>query len=99
VEIEWAGIDVAVVSWWGRPGTNGDSQGVSTDERIAAVLTAAELTKVKVAFHLEPYEGRSAESVAADVKYINEQYGPSSAVHRINEKIVFYVYVARRAKR
>ena len=37
-----ANIDVAVVSWWGRPEvTKGDSQGTSTDERIEGVLSAA----------------------------------------------------------
>ena len=34
------GIDVAVVSWWGRPDHPGttDTQGVCTDDKIDAVL-------------------------------------------------------------
>lgn len=38
-------------------------QGVQTDDRVAAALAAAEAEGVTVAWHLEPYPGRSAASV------------------------------------
>ena len=49
-----------VVSWWGptwRAGSH-DTQGVNTDQVLGLVLAEAEQQEeLKVAFHLEPYEG------------------------------------------
>lgn len=51
-----------VVSWWGpawRSGTH-DTQGVNTDKVLLTVMQEVEKQQhLKVAFHLEPYEGRS----------------------------------------
>jgi len=87
------GINVAVVSWWGRPEiTGGDSQGTSTDEKMAGMLSAAEETGMKIAFHLEPYEGRSAQSFSDDVYYIIDKYGGSQSLHRIDGRVKFWIY-------
>jgi hypothetical protein len=60
-ELRHAGVGTVVLSWWGRPGqSSGDSQGVVTDSRISGVLRAAAEAGVFVAWHMEPYEGRSA---------------------------------------
>ena len=50
-----SGIDAAVVSWWGQPNMPGrsDTQGVSTDNLLPAVLDAAQAEGIKIAFHLE----------------------------------------------
>ena len=62
-ELRSAGVGTVVLSWWGRPGlSSGDSQGVITDSKIDGVLAAAEAEGVFVAWHMEPYEGRSAVS-------------------------------------
>jgi hypothetical protein len=49
-----------VVSWWGptwREGSH-DTQGVNTDKVLGLVLAeAAQQQQLKVAFHMEPYEG------------------------------------------
>ena len=56
-----------VYSWWGRD---------SYEDRIAAgVLAAADRHGIKVAWHLEPYGGRTAASTVADVNYIIGRYG------------------------
>ena len=60
-EIADAGIDEVIVSWWGR--------GSAEDRRLPLVLAAARRHHLAVALHLEPYEGRSAESVAGDLQY------------------------------
>jgi len=57
-----AGVNEVVVSWWGR--------GSTTDERLPALLAAAPRYGLTVAAHVEPYPGRTAESVAADVVYL-----------------------------
>lgn len=83
-----------VVSWWGqenKPGTS-DTQGVSTDSVIPVVFSVAESTGTKIAFHLEPYPGRTAASVKQDVTYLLQKYGSSNAMKRIKGLPVMYVY-------
>lgn len=61
-EIARAGIREVIVSWWGR--------GSVEDQRLAAVAAAARDRSLAVAVHVEPYEGRTAGSVGADVAYL-----------------------------
>jgi glycoprotein endo-alpha-1,2-mannosidase len=94
-EMRAAGISVAVVSWWGQKSRSEshDSQGVSTDSLIPAVLAAAAtIDGLTIAFHMEPYPGRTAESTYEDLLYIHDTYGSSKALYRIKNKLVFYIY-------
>jgi glycoprotein endo-alpha-1,2-mannosidase len=61
-QIAAAGVDEVVVSWWGRMSDE--------DLRLPLVLSFAHAHKLQVAIHLEPYEGRSPETVSADLAYI-----------------------------
>lgn len=80
-ELRQAGVRTVVLSWWGRPGlSSGDTQGVVTDDRISGVLKAAASAGVFVAWHMEPYEGRSAASFREDVRYLNNHYGQHPAL-------------------
>lgn len=100
-----AGIDIASVSWWGQASraSAADSQGVSTDCLVPTVLAAAEALAsdpktprpIHIAFHLEPYPGRSAASVREDLAYIKAQYGGSSAFVPICECILSSVSLCR----
>jgi glycosyl hydrolase family 99 len=63
-EIAGAGVDTVIVSWWGR--------GSEEDARLPLVLAAARREKLRVAAHLEPYDGRSAATVTADLTYLRE---------------------------
>lgn len=81
LELRDSGVGTVVLSWWGRPGlSNGDSQGVVTDGRIRTVLDAVQAAGLWAAWHLEPYHGRSVQSVREDVAYLHEQYGHHSAL-------------------
>ncbi|MER5326701.1 discoidin domain-containing protein [Streptosporangium roseum] len=72
--IRRSGAGVIVFSWWGQD---------SYEDRLAAgVLEAAARSGVKVAWHLEPYAGRTAASTVADIAYINSRYGSSPAFYR-----------------
>ena len=64
-EMKKNGICMAVLSWWGQASNNNthDTQGVQTDNVIQHVIKAAERNNMKIAFHLEPYHGRTALSV------------------------------------
>jgi hypothetical protein len=61
-EIAAAGIDTIVVSWWGW--------GSAEDRRLPRVLAIARSAGLRVAIHVEPYQGRTAASVAADVDHL-----------------------------
>ncbi|KXZ56938.1 hypothetical protein GPECTOR_1g846 [Gonium pectorale] len=90
------GIGVLVASWWGprwRDGSH-DTQLVNTDVRVEQVIRLIEATNspVRVAFHLEPYEGRTKESVREDLEYLGGKYRDSPALLRYNGRPVYYVY-------
>jgi len=68
---------------------------VGTDDAIPLVLDQAQAVGVKVAWHLEPYAGRSVESIKEDVEYLHTAYGTHPAVLRTADesaRMVFYVY-------
>jgi len=70
-QLREAGVDAAVLSWTGRPGgAVSDTQGVGTDAIVPAAIAAAKRAGIGAAIHLEPYEGRSAESVALDLSHL-----------------------------
>ena len=77
--MEWlrqAGIGVIITSWWG--------QGSREDQVVPLLLQTAEGYGIKVAFHIEPYNGRTAESLIRDISYLYENYGSSPAFFRSN---------------
>jgi hypothetical protein len=61
-DIAAAGIDEVVSSWWGR--------GSPEDSRLPAVIRAARDRGLKVGVQLEPYPGRSVDTVGADLVYL-----------------------------
>jgi len=61
-EIRSAGVDQIVVSWWGR--------GSPEDARLAGVAAAARRDGLSVAVHIEPYTGRTVDSIVTDVAYL-----------------------------
>ncbi len=66
---------IVTLSWWGQASRDGssDTQGIQTDDRIEAVLAAALIANITIAWHLEPYPGRTAASVATDVDYLEQR--------------------------
>jgi glycoprotein endo-alpha-1,2-mannosidase len=69
-----AGIGVIITSWWG--------QGSREDQAVPLLLQTAEEYDIKVAFHIEPYNGRTPESLVSDIQYLYKQYGGSPAFFR-----------------
>eukprot|EP00605_Chrysophyceae_sp_TOSAG23-4_P001930 GSChrysophyteH1.ASY1.ANO1.2133.1 assembled CDS len=94
-ELLSAGIEVAVVSWWGQRDKPyaADTQGVNTDIMMAKLLQEADNKGIKIAFHLEPYPSRSISSINEDLKYISDNYGHHECLYRGTDgRIVYYVY-------
>jgi len=69
-----AGIGIIITSWWG-PGSNEDGA-------VPLLLQMAQRYGIKVAFHIEPHQGRNADALVNDVKYIYQKYGDSPAFFR-----------------
>lgn len=69
-----AGVGVIITSWWG--------QGSLEDEAVPLLLEMAEHYRLKVAFHIEPYEGRSSGRVVDDIQYLYRSYGDHPAFFR-----------------
>jgi hypothetical protein len=66
-EIHGAGIDEIAVSWWGN--------GSPEELRLPAIAAAASKQGILVAVHIEPYHGRTVESIANDIAYLAGRYG------------------------
>jgi glycoprotein endo-alpha-1,2-mannosidase len=69
-----AGVGVIISSWWGPASRE--------DQVVPLLLQTAEGYEIKVAFHIEPYDGRTAESLVRDIQYLYQQYGNSPAFFR-----------------
>mmetsp|Transcript_91401 Transcript_91401/g.295664 ORF Transcript_91401/g.295664 Transcript_91401/m.295664 type:complete len:373 (+) Transcript_91401:568-1686(+) len=95
-DLSEAGVDSAMCSWWGRKDWEGKRDdafsGANTDELMPTVLEAAQAAGVGVSFHIEPYEGRSAQTFLDDLRYIHKAYGSHPAVYRERGLPVFWMY-------
>jgi hypothetical protein len=69
-----AGVGVIISSWWGK-----DSK---EDRAVPLLLEKANEYKIKVAFHIEPYNGRTAETLVSDIRYLYDTYGNRPAFFR-----------------
>jgi glycoprotein endo-alpha-1,2-mannosidase len=97
-ELRSTGIGAIAVSWWG--------QGSWDDQSLDALFAAATAAGIRIAFHLEPYTGQTAASVAADIRYLIGRFGSSPALLRISRSTaasgstaarpVFYLFAASR---
>jgi glycoprotein endo-alpha-1,2-mannosidase len=76
-EIREAGVDQVVASWWGW--------GSPEDLRLPAVLNAARPYGISVAVHVEPYEGRTPSSVAADLEHLRTLGVTDVYVYRVHD--------------
>jgi hypothetical protein len=93
-ELRSARIGVIAVSWWG--------QGSWDDKSLDGLFAAASSAGIRIAFHLEPYQGQTAASVAADIRYLLGRFGSSPALFRtsratsgsasLNPRAVFYLF-------
>jgi hypothetical protein len=69
-----AGVGVIISSWWGQRSRE--------DQAVPLLLNVAEDYGIKVAFHIEPYAGRTADMLVDDIKYLYRHYGDHPAFFR-----------------
>ena len=69
-------VGVIITSWWG--------QGSREDKVVPLLLETAQKYGIKVAFHIEPYQGRTESSLISDINYLYSNYGNHPAFYRSN---------------
>ena len=74
--IAQANVNAIVFSWWGRKDP--------THEVAKQVLDSAAKYRLKVAFLIEPYPGRSAKKICDDIELLNETFGEHPAFLRLS---------------
>ncbi|KAF6016787.1 MANEA [Bugula neritina] len=93
-EIRKARIGVIAVSWY--PNKQADSEGTPPDRLIPLLLDAAAKYDIKLCFHIEPFDERTAYSLREAIKYIIDKYGSHKAFYRRRRKgrdlPLFYMY-------
>uniref|UniRef100_A0A8C7NPX9 E2 ubiquitin-conjugating enzyme n=7 Tax=Clupeocephala TaxID=186625 RepID=A0A8C7NPX9_ONCMY len=77
-QIEAAAAGVLVLSWY-PPGI-ADNHGEPCEDLVPAVMDAAHRHSIKVAFHIQPYKGRTDLSMHDNIKYIIDNARMSSEV-------------------
>jgi len=97
-DLRSAGVGAIAVSWWG--------QGSWDDQSLDGLFAAAEAAGIRIAFHIEPYSGQTAASIADDIRYLVGRFGSSPALLRVSRatpasattapRPVFYVFAASR---
>ena len=71
-QLRKAGVGVVSASWY--PTGQADDEGLPPDLLIPLLLDTAHKYSIKVTLHLEPYDGRTPQSVRKDLSYIRQKY-------------------------
>lgn len=82
-----AGIGVVCVTWWGKDSFE--------DKVLDQFFDIADKYGIKINFHIEPFEGRNADTTKEAIKYLTDKYGMYPSFYRDPERgnrPMFYVY-------
>ncbi|XP_011498670.1 PREDICTED: glycoprotein endo-alpha-1,2-mannosidase [Ceratosolen solmsi marchali] len=91
-QLKEAGIGAVIVSW--TPPTSNEN----TDSIMPDLLDAAHRYQLKIAPHIEPYEGRNPINLMEHLRYLFSQYGSHPALYRMRRESdgtvlpVVYIY-------
>ena len=80
-QLRVAGVGVIVVSWY--PAGLADEEGPPPDPVIPVLLDAALAHDIKLTLHIEPYKGRTPQSVRGDLQYIHSHYSQHPAFYKL----------------
>lgn len=91
-QMRQAGIGVLVLSWYPPGLADGNGRPELADLLAARLLDACRKESIQLAFHIEPYQGRTAQSVWQDAEYLSLRYGGHPAFAKIQDQPLLYVY-------
>ena len=80
LQLRSAGVGVISVSWY-PPGLS-DDEGPPPDPVIPVLLDASLAHGIKITLHIEPYKGRTPQSVRDDLLYIHSHYTQHPAYYK-----------------
>jgi len=86
-QLRQAGVGVICASWWGKD--------TFTDRALPGLFKVAEAAGLKINFHIEPFNGRNAQTTREAIAYLIDKFGNSTALHRLpgrGNRPVFFVY-------
>ena len=83
--ISEAGIGVAVITWY--PPEQADKEGKPFDQLFPKYLDMAGKFQLKVAFHIEPYEGRTPANLRSNLEYIIAKYGSHPSMYKMSKSM------------
>ncbi|UCE46623.1 MAG: hypothetical protein JSW47_13490, partial [Phycisphaerales bacterium] len=81
-----AGIDIAVASWWGIGGFE--------DAAFAKAIRTCKSVQWCIYYEPEGYGNPSPQKIYDDIKYVIDNYGPTSNYAKVDGKWLVLVYVA-----
>lgn len=81
LQLQSAGVGVIAISWY--PAGLSDDEGPPPDPVIPVLLDAALSHGIKVTLHIEPYKGRTPQSVRNDLQYIHTYYTQHPAFYKL----------------
>lgn len=84
-QLRLAGVGVVSVSWY--PSGDADDEGFPPDPLVSLLLDIAQLYSINVTIHIEPYKGRSQNSVRDDLEYIIERYSGHPAFYKYKRSV------------
>lgn len=73
-----AHVGTLITTWWGESDKDENGEPGMSDRVVPLLLDIAAEYGLRIGFHIEPYQGRSPETVARDIRYIYRQYGSHS---------------------
>ena len=79
-----ANIGVLSVTWWGESDYGNKS--------VSLLLDEAAKVGAKVCFHIEPFNGRSPQTIRENIQHIMDTYGNHPAFYRTQGKPLFFIY-------
>ncbi|GHT71782.1 endo-alpha-mannosidase [Bacteroidia bacterium] len=82
--LKQAGIGTIVLTWWDVHDFGYQS--------VPMIMDQAEKYDIKVCFHIEPFNGRNAETTRQNIRTIVDAYGNHPAFYRMNGKPLFFIY-------
>ena len=80
-QLRSAGVGVIAVSWY--PAGLSDDEGPPPDPVIPVLLDAPPTISIKITLHIEPYKGRTLQSVRNDLQYIHTHYTQHPAFYKL----------------
>jgi glycoprotein endo-alpha-1,2-mannosidase len=84
-QLRLAGVGVVSVSWY--PPGKADDEGIPPDPLLPLILDIAQMYFIKVAIHIEPYKGRSPNTVREDLRYIMDNYSSHPAFYKYEHNV------------